>query len=266
MNTTETAVARAPALAQEAAKKRAGSLFWFGAVLAISVVVVFFLQVSWAKALVTPWYLPVGGTLAAIIMLMGLGRPRTWWRVGAVMVFGAIACLEWYFVLALTVLPPYTGPIGQGSAVPAFHAVLADGSAIDESYFQRGKPTVLVFFQGRWCPFCMTQLADLEASHDEFQRAGAEVVVVSIEDGDATRQTQADFPHLVVASDERREFSTAIDVINRGFAPEGGDSAAPTMLLIDGRGIVNWLFRPTRFIARPSARELARKVEDLAAG
>jgi peroxiredoxin len=118
-----------------------------------------------------------------------------------------------------------------------------------------------VFFQGRWCPFCMTHLQDLESHHDEFARVGANVVVVSIEDLGAAAQTQSDFPHLIVVSDQRRELSDAIDLINKRSAPDGGDSAAPTILLLDGQGTVQSLFRPTRFIARPSGAELVTTID-----
>lgn len=107
----------------------------------------------------------------------------------------------------------------------------------------------------------MTQLKELEAHHEAFGRLGTNVVVVSIEDVDAAAQTQRDFPHLTVVSDAERELSGAIDLINRHSAPGGGDSAAPTILLIDGQGKVQTVYRPARFIARPSAAELATALE-----
>ncbi len=236
--------------------------FWVGAALAVSLIPIFFAQVFWASLLVTPWYVPIGGTLAALMVLSAIGRPRRWWRIGVALLCVVLAGLEWCFVLFLTVLPAYSGPVTSGRAVPAFHASLADGSEISESYFQQGKPTALVFFQGRWCPFCMTQLKELDMHHEDFARVGANVVVVSIENVETAAQTQRDFPHLVVASDEKRELSSAVDLINRGFAPDGSDCATPTILLLDGQGTVKSLVRPTRFIARPSAAEVAKAIEE----
>jgi peroxiredoxin len=236
-------------------------LFWSAAAVAILLIPIFFAQVFWARILITPWYLPIGGTAAALVTIYALGRPVRWGRAGVVAGCVALACLEWYFVLAMTLLPQYTGPIAEGSSLPAFHATLADGTEIDESYFRNRPMTALVFFQGRWCPFCMTQLRELEDHGEEFRRIGAEVAVVSIEDVATAAQTKQDFPSLTVVSDEQRELSNAIDLINRGFAPDGGDSAAPTIVLVDDTGTVRWLHRPTRFIARPSAAELATTIE-----
>jgi peroxiredoxin len=253
-----------PASADVTTESQSGSsrlLFWSAATIAIVLIPVFFAQVFWARILITPWYLPIGGTAAALVAIYALGRPRRWGRAGVVAGCVALACLEWYFLLAMTLLPKYTGPIAEGSSLPAFHATLADGTQIDESYFRSRPMTALVIFQGRWCPFCMTQLQELEDHGEEFRRIGADVVVVSIEDVEAATQTKQDFPSLTVVSDERRELSNAIDLINRGSAPDGGDSAAPTIVLVDDTGTVKWLHRPTRFIARPSAAELAATIE-----
>lgn len=237
-------------------------LFWGGAVLAIALVGVFVAQVAWARLLITPWYLPIVGTLAAAIVLVTLGRPLRWWRVAVALLCVALAGMEWLFLFG-TALPAYGGPIAKGSPMPAFHASLADGTPIDASFFQRGRPTAVVFFQGRWCPFCMTQLRELEDHHGEFARVGANVVVVSIEDVATAAETQRDFPSLVVVSDEQRELSSAIDLINRNSAPDGGDTATPTSLIVDRNGIVQSLDRPARIIARPSTATLVTEIEQL---
>ena len=62
------------------------------------------------------------------------------------------------------------------------------------------------------------------------------MLVVSIEDVATAQQTQRDFPHLTVVSDEQRELSDAAELINRGFAPDGGNCATPTILLVDNSG------------------------------
>lgn len=247
---------------ERSSKSSSPLLFWGGAALAIAMIGVYIAQVAWARMLFTPWYLPIGGTLAALVVLLTLGRPLRWWRVVVALLCVALAGLEWFFLLA-PVLPQYSGPIAKGSPLPAFQARLADGTPIDATYFQNGRPSVVVFFQGRWCPFCMTQLRELEEHHGEFQRVGANVVVVSIEDVATAAETQRDFPSLTVVSDEHRELSNAVDLINRGAAPDGGDTATPTSLIIDRDGIVQALDRPARVMARPSAATLAKEVEQL---
>jgi peroxiredoxin len=234
-----------------------------GLLLAVAVLVAFYLQVAWANRLITPWYVPVGGTVAALLAVAGAVRQGRWWRYLIAVVLIALAGLEWFFVLGLTLLPEYAGVVTVGTRMPAFRATLADGTEIDESYFQRGRTTAVVFIQGRWCPFCMTQLRELESHHAAFDRAKADVVVVSLEDVPTAAETEREFPHLKAISDERQGLSGAVDLVNRKFSPDGKDCAAPTVLLVDGNGVVQWLHRPTRFIARPSAAELTAQIESL---
>ncbi|MBI2824366.1 MAG: redoxin domain-containing protein [Planctomycetia bacterium] len=262
MSATKTICDRPTAASSPSAgNASARRLFWTGVILSIALVLIFFAQVFWAGVMITPWYLPIGGTVCAVAVLAAVRGQARWWRLGIAVLCVALAGLEWFFLLAVTVLPAYTGPMAEGTAIPAFRAALADGTEIDESFFRQGRPTALVFFQGRWCPFCMTHLRELEAHHEEFARVRANVVVVSIEDVDTAAATQRDFPHLTVVSDERRELADAVDVINKQSAPDGGDSAAPTILLVDSGGTVRWLHRPTRFIERPTASRLASAIE-----
>ena len=234
--------------------------FWGAAGLAVAVVLGFYLQVAWGQSLMTPWYLPIGGTLAALTMLSALPSRRGWGRVLVSILATVLAILEWVFVLLISSLPGYAGPVLEGSRVPPFHAQLADGTPIDQSHFQQDRATVVVFFQGRWCPFCITQLRELETHHANFERVGVKVAVVSIEDVATAAETQRDFPHLVVISDAQRELAHAVDLINKGFAPDGSDCAIPTILIVDQQGIVKWVHRPARFISRPSSAELIAKI------
>jgi len=102
----------------------------------------------------------------------------------------------------------------------------------------------------------MIELGKLEGQWQEFEKRNVRVVVVSIEDQEATKATQADFPHLVVVSDAERKLSDAVEVIHRKSAPGGGDTAAPTTILIDGSGTVRWGFRPVRVFYRLSPEQV----------
>jgi hypothetical protein len=45
---------------------------------------------------------------------------------------------------------PYTGPAQRDHKVPAFATTLADGRAFTDKDLDKGSPTVLLFFRGRW--------------------------------------------------------------------------------------------------------------------
>lgn len=107
----------------------------------------------------------------------------------------------------------------------------------------------------------MIELGELEKKHQEFQLRNTRVIVVSNDDPHTAQMTQADFPHLVVVSDADENLAKAFDVIHAGMAPGGRDTNAPTTFLIDGDGVVRWLFRPDRFIVRLSAAEVLAAID-----
>ena len=107
----------------------------------------------------------------------------------------------------------------------------------------------------------MVELGQLEKSHQEFEQRKARVIVVSIEDQETAKLTQADFSHLVVVADKDRHLAEALDMIHPGSDPNGGDTAAPTTLIVDGGGMVRWTFRPDRFIRRLSPDEVLKALQ-----
>ena len=107
----------------------------------------------------------------------------------------------------------------------------------------------------------MIELGQLEANWQQFEKRKVRVVAVSLEDREKAQATQADFPHLIVVSDAERKLSEAVAVIHPHSAQDGGDTAAPTTLLIDGSGTVRWTFRPDRVFRRLSPSEVLAAVD-----
>ncbi|HLJ94569.1 MAG TPA: redoxin domain-containing protein [Gemmataceae bacterium] len=108
----------------------------------------------------------------------------------------------------------------------------------------------------------MRELGELERHQAEIAKRNTRVVVVSLDDAEAAKKTQADFPHLVVVSDANRGLSQVADVLHPKSNPlSGGPTAAPGTLLIDRQGTVRWEFRPTRYLTRLSADELLAAID-----
>ncbi len=107
----------------------------------------------------------------------------------------------------------------------------------------------------------MTELGQLESHYREFEERQTQVVVISLDDQPTAQVTQAQFPHLVVVADDQRFLSEALGVIHQQSAPDGNDTSAPTTFLVDGKGIVRWLFRPDRFLARLSPAQLLAEID-----
>ncbi len=108
----------------------------------------------------------------------------------------------------------------------------------------------------------MKELVQLDRRNDDFARRQTRVIVISTEGLEDARKTQAQFPHLIVLSDEGHGLSDAanlIDPSDKGM--NNTDIDMPTTILVDRHGTVRWLFRPGEVITRLSPDEVLEAVD-----
>lgn len=122
-------------------------LVWLGLVFCLFGPIFYALQIR-DKVLHVPWYAPILGTVGVGLLLLAVIRARSAWRIIGLIVFGLIVGLEWFFLLSLSVLPTYAGPV-VGGPFPSFRTHLADGAPFTQDNL-KGENTALVFFRGRW--------------------------------------------------------------------------------------------------------------------
>jgi alkyl hydroperoxide reductase subunit AhpC len=108
----------------------------------------------------------------------------------------------------------------------------------------------------------MIELGELEKHHEEFSKRHVKVVVISNDDQPTARETQAEFPHLVVVSDAQQSMAKALQVLHTGAGQNGDDTNAPTTFLVDGTGKVRWFVRPERILGRLAPDELLAAIDE----
>lgn len=69
--------------------------------------------------------------------------------------------------------------LNAGDRTPAFELHDGDGMVWRSQDLLRNGPLVIVFYRGRWCAYCNTQLAALQGFHSQIAKAGASLVAVS---------------------------------------------------------------------------------------
>lgn len=70
-------------------------------------------------------------------------------------------------------------PIKVGVKAPDAALRDVDGKATSLNKVIAGKPTVLVFYRGSWCPFCNVHLSDLARVEGQLRSMGYQIVAVS---------------------------------------------------------------------------------------
>ena len=66
-----------------------------------------------------------------------------------------------------------------GDSAPAFELPDGDGMIWRSAELLQRGPLVIVFYRGRWCAYCNTQLEALQEAHSQIAAAGASLVAIS---------------------------------------------------------------------------------------
>lgn len=107
----------------------------------------------------------------------------------------------------------------------------------------------------------MVELGELEANHAPFEKRKLRVIAISQDALEDAKATQAQFPHLTIVSDPELNLARAVGTVHVG-GHGGKDTNAPTTILLDGAGVVRWVWRPERFIERLSPQQLMAAAEE----
>jgi len=67
----------------------------------------------------------------------------------------------------------------DGDTAPGFELYDGDGMLWRSQELLRNGPMVVVFYRGRWCAYCNTQLAALQEIHSQIAASGASLVAIS---------------------------------------------------------------------------------------
>lgn len=75
--------------------------------------------------------------------------------------------------------PEAAKPIAVGTKAPNAKVQTIDGTATTLKKVIMGKPTVLIFYRGGWCPFCNAHLSELAQVEKDIQAKGYQIVAVT---------------------------------------------------------------------------------------
>ncbi|WP_164714219.1 peroxiredoxin-like family protein [Chitinophaga rhizosphaerae] len=189
------------------------------------------------------------------------------------LIFSMLSCLilgsSHLFGQSLPATAADVRPLPVGAPVPDISVTAVTGETVGMKSLLGGKPTVLVFYRGGWCPYCNRQLADLAVVEKDLKAMGYQVVAVS-----------PDAPEQLRASGEKwdlgyRLYSDApgklIRAMGLAFAvPEnyrgiirdasGGLNMdvlpVPAVFLLDGQGKITYVYFNPDFRERLSGEKL----------
>ena len=137
--------------------------------------------------------------------------------------------------------------LALGARAPAVALASSGGDTWSLQTTLAQGPVVVVFYRGHWCPYCRTQLVDLQQRLADFTARGATLVAIAVDPADQARALAArlglSFPLL---SDPTRE-------VVRAFGVEDAENAIawPAIFIIARDGTVTWRAPAETYKLRP---------------
>lgn len=109
--------------------------------------------------------------------------------------------------------PDQVRPILLGSKLPDVPLRTVDGAATTLGAQVAGKPAILVFYRGGWCPYCNLQLSELRLIEAEAKALGYQMIAISPDRPEELAKTldKADLTYTLL-SDSKAEALMAFGI------------------------------------------------------
>ncbi len=150
-----------------------------------------------------------------------------------------------------------SGQLAVGTKLPEFRFRDVDGKEVSSADFA-GSPTVLLFYRGNWCPFCMAQIREIVDRYREMDDMGIKVALISPQSDDHTRILAAmhDVPfHFLIDEGNAiaESWGIAIDHgvpvgITGGYSPQ---TVMPTVVVTNASGTIVFSDQTDNYRVRP---------------
>jgi peroxiredoxin len=176
-------------------------------------------------------------------------------------------------------------PILVGSAVPAVELTELSGKPTTLAALLGGKPAVLVFYRGGWCPYCNLQLSELRKLGPDLAKHGFQLLAISPDRAEELGKTleKGDIDFMLV-SDSRalalQAFGIAFRVDDatlekyQGFGIDLEQASGqkhhalpvPSVFVIDAAGAIQFAYVNPDYRTRVPLRLVRAAMEAVALG
>lgn len=148
--------------------------------------------------------------------------------------------------------------VSVGQPLPAITLASVGGGPVTTKDLA-GSPAILMFFRGNWCPLCMAQIKEVAARYTELAGLGVQVLMVSPQPQRHTSALAKKFDAAMeFMRDDNNAAAKALGLESKFGTPFGmqalgyaSDTVLPTVIIIDGEGVVQWIHATDNYRVRP---------------
>jgi peroxiredoxin len=149
----------------------------------------------------------------------------------------------------------FTAAIAVGAAAPSFDLASVSGTATGRVKLDdvlAAERALLVFYRGDWCPFCRTQLEELQKYIAELDKRGVEVIAISVDPVETgVKLSQRLGLTFSVAADPDHATLAAYGVYDAHH-----EIAWPAVYVVEKDRKVSWRYLADDYKVRPTVEEL----------
>lgn len=172
--------------------------------------------------------------------------------IGWVAVIGTLLYIYWYSSLGR----PSNNSVVVGQPLPAIELEGPNNSTVTNADLA-GKPALLLFYRGNWCPLCMAQIKEIADLYKELDRRGVQVAMISPQSHSNTEGLAKKFDvpfHFLVDRDNR--VANTLEILHKNGVPLGmlgydNDAPYPTVIILDAEGNVVFADMTDNYRVRP---------------
>lgn len=211
--------------------------------------------------------LGIGLSVAALLLRPGSGAPAA-----VALAASGAGVLAIYLLWSSRFGRRPSEPLTLGAKLPALPLARAGGAPFTVRELA-GRPALIFFYRGNWCPFCVAQIKEVVSLYREIASLGVRVVLVSPQPDDQTvalaKRFQVPIDFLV---DRGNAAARALGIEDRGGVPLGlgrlgydPDTVLPTVIVLDRDSRVHWVDQTDNYRVRPEPETFLPVLRDLAA-
>lgn len=176
--------------------------------------------------------------------------------------------------------PTKTNPLKVGESIPVVDLVDVNGKKTPLKDALGGKPTIVIFYRGSWCPYCNRHLAELMQVEKDLIASGYQILAVSPDKPEglkaAAEKNKLDYTlYSDSKADAAKAFGLAFVVdpqtIERykGFGIDLNDASGedhnilpvPAVYVIDKAGKIRYVYTNPDYRVRLKGEELLKAVK-----
>ncbi len=123
------------------------------------------------------------------------------------------SCMSWFGGgdardPAMEISPPLLGSI-----IPRASVRRSDGSEVAIQALLENQHTVLIFYRGGWCPYCMTHFQEIAKVESQLIKLGYQIIAVSPDQPEKLRQVMVEQkPKFMLVSDSRVDLADKLGI------------------------------------------------------